>query len=370
MAHKDYYKILGVKEKASPDEIKKAYRNLAKKYHPDANPGDKAAGERFKDISAAYEVLSDPKKRKQYDQLRQFGPGGFRGFDKGKGFQGWEFRQPQDGGFSFQDLGGLGGFSDLFGDIFDLGGRTRQARYGPRKGEDLHFEIKVPFDMAISGGQTVINFPREEVCPNCSGTGSEPGSSTSVCPDCQGRGVITMGQGGFAINRPCPRCYGRGTIISQPCSNCAGIGQVKRTRKVSLKVPAGVSDGRKIRLREQGLPDMGGGPPGDVILTLRVGAHHFFRRRGRDILCRIPISVVQAILGSHIRVRTIDGKVDLKIPAGTQPGTTFRMKGKGVSVNGKRGDQLVTVDVHVPKKISEQQRKLIEEFDREGDVTK
>ena len=366
MAHKDYYKILGVDEKASFEEIKKAYRRLAKKYHPDANPGDKTVEEKFKDISAAYEVLSDSEKRTQYDQIRQFGPGGFRGFNAGKGFQGWEFRKPSAGGFSFQDLGGLGGFADMFGDLFDLGGRTRQARYGPRKGEDLHFEIRVPFDMAISGGQTLIHVPREEVCSVCAGTGAEPGSSTSVCPDCRGRGVISMGQGGFAINRPCPRCYGRGTIISHPCHNCAGLGQIKKTRKISIKVPAGISDGGKIRLREQGLPGTGGGPPGDVILTLRVGEHSFFHRKGRDIFCRVPINIAQAILGGKIRVQAIDGKVELKIPPGTQSGTTFRVKGKGLVVNGKRGDQLITVHITVPKHISEKQRNLIEEFAREG----
>jgi molecular chaperone DnaJ len=368
MAHKDYYKILGIDEKASLEEIKKAYRRLAKKYHPDANPGDKTVEEKFKDISAAYEVLSDSKKRKQYDQLRQFGPRGFRGTDAGGGFQGWDFKSPPGGGFSFQDIGGLSGFGDIFTDLFDLGGRTRQARYGPQKGEDLRFEIKVPFDLAISGGKTLIHLPREEVCPVCSGTGAAAGSATSVCPDCQGKGLISMAQGGFSINRPCPRCYGRGTIISKPCHNCGGIGQVKKTRKISVKIPAGVSDGGKIRLREQGLSGAGGGSPGDLILTVRVGEHRFFHRKGRDIRCRVPINVVQAILGGRIRVRAIDGKVELKIPPGTQSGTTFRVRGKGVSVNGKRGDQLITVYITVPKHISEKQRKLIEEFAREGNM--
>ncbi len=369
MAHKDYYKTLGVTEKASLNEIKNAYRRLAKRYHPDANPDDKAAEERFKEVSAAYEVLSDPKKRQQYDQLRQFGPGAFQGFDANRGFQGWDFKQAPGGSFSFRDLGGLGGFGDLFGDLFDLGSRTRQARYGPRKGEDLHFEIKVPFDMAISGGKTIINVPREEVCPVCSGSGATPGSPTSVCQDCGGQGFISMAQGGFAINRPCPRCYGRGTIISQPCQNCNGVGQIKSSRKISVHVPAGITAGDKIRLRGQGLPGTGGGPPGDTILTVRVGEHAFFRRRGRDILCRVPISVVQAILGDRIRVKTIDGKVQLKIPPGTQPGTILRLQGKGVSVDGKRGDQLVTVDVSVPKRISEKQKRLLEEFAHEADLT-
>ena len=366
MANKDYYKTLGLGEKANAEEIKKAYRNLAKKYHPDAHPGDKAAEDRFKEISEAYEVLSDPEKRAQYDQLRRYGPGSSQGFDFRQAHRHGGFKQPFGGSFSFQDLGGLGGLGDIFGDIFDLGGRTRQARYGPQKGEDLRFEITVPFDLSISGGKTVINLPREEICAICSGTGAAPGSSTTTCPDCQGRGLISIAQGGFSINRPCPRCYGRGTIISQPCQNCAGLGQVKRTARIAVKVPAGLSDGSKIRLREQGLPGTGGGPPGDVILTVRLGRHRFFRRKGLDIHCRVPISVAQAILGGRIRVRTIDGKVELKIPPGTQPGTTFRIRGKGVSFNGKRGDQLITIKVTIPKHISEEQKSLIEKFARHG----
>jgi molecular chaperone DnaJ len=263
----------------------------------------------------------------------------------------------------------LGGIADLFGDLFDLGSRSRQARYGPRKGEDLHFEIKVPFDTAISGGKTIINLPIEEACPICSGSGAAPGSSTSVCPDCGGQGLISMVQGGFAINRPCPRCYGRGTLISQPCQNCGGVGQVKNSRKISVNVPKGIPNGGKIRLRGQGLPGTGDGPPGDVILTVQVGQHRFFRRKGSDIVCQVPINIVQAILGGQVRVKTIDGRVELKIPPGTQPGTTFRLRGKGISVNGKRGDQLITVNITVPEHLSEKQRKLIQEFARDGGLT-
>lgn len=366
MANKDYYRILGVGEKAGPAEIKKAYRGLAKRYHPDAHPGDKAAEDRFKEISEAYEVLSDPKKKQQYDQLRKFGPGGAGGFDFSRGFQGRGFDQSFGGGFSFEDLGGLGGFSDIFGDIFDLGSRTRQARYGPQRGENLHFDITVPFQLSISGGKTIINLPREEICSVCSGTGAAPGSSTSVCPDCQGRGLISIAQGGFSINRPCPRCYGRGTIISQPCRNCDGVGHVKKSRRLAVKIPAGISDGSKIRLREQGLPGTGGGPQGDVILTVRIGEHQFFRRKGLDIYCQVPVNIVQAVLGGRIRVRTTDGKVELKIPPGTQSGATFRLRGKGVSYNGKQGDQLITVRVTIPKNISEKQKRLLEQFAREG----
>jgi molecular chaperone DnaJ len=370
MANKDYYKILGVGEKSSPEEIKKAHRKLAKKYHPDHNPGDKAAEEKFKEISHAYEVLRDPKKREQYDKLRKFGPGTFPGFDHGtnKGFHTWGFKHPPGGNFSFEDMGGFGGMGDIFREVFDLGGTTRQAKYGPQKGEDLRFEIKVPFDLAISGGKTLIKVPREEVCPVCSGTGAQPGSSTSICPDCHGRGFISFVQGGFSVNRPCPRCYGRGSIIRQPCRSCAGLGRIKKTVSFSVRVPAGISDGRKIRLRNQGLPGTGGGAGGDIILTVRLGEHRFFRRKGRDILCQVPINIAQAVLGTRIRVRTINGHVVVKIPPGTQPGMVFRLKGKGLRSNGKRGDQLVKITVNIPKHISERQTKLLEEFARQGDL--
>ena len=372
MPDKDLYKILGVSESATLDEIKRAYRALAKKYHPDANPGDKSAEERFKDISTAYEVLGNPDKRKQYDQLRTYGAGGFQGFQTGRKAGGWNSGRGAGQGFSFEDLGGFGGLGDIFKDLFDLGGgRSRSGPApgpAPGRGEDLHSEIEIPFETAISGGKTLLNVPLEQSCPTCHGSGAEPGSQTSVCPECQGQGYLSFAQGGFSVNRPCPRCYGRGQIISQPCHTCNGRGRVQRIRKLSLKIPAGIDDGDHIRLRGQGHPGSGGAAPGDLIITVRTGGHHFFRRQGRHLHCEVPINIAQAVLGSRVRVRTIDGKIELSIPPGTQTGTVFRIPGKGLSVNGKRGDQLIRVTVTVPQNLNEQQRKLMQDFAREGDL--
>jgi molecular chaperone DnaJ len=367
MPDKDLYKILGVGEKASPNEIKAAYRKLAKKYHPDANPGNKSAEERFKEIATAYEVLSDPRKRKQYDQLRTYGAGGFEGFQTGRGSGGWNFHQKAPGqGFSFEDLGGFGDLGDIFRDLFDQGGASRRSGPGPRRGEDLQSEIEIPFETSISGGKTLINLPLEEICPTCGGSGAEPGSPVSMCPECHGQGFLSFAQGAFSVNRPCPRCYGRGQIISRPCHTCSGHGRVQRMRKIAVTIPAGTADGSHIRLRGQGQSGTGGTPPGDLIITVRIGPHRFFQRRGRDILCQVPINIVQAALGSRIRVRTIDGKIEVKIPPGTQPGTVFRVRGKGLSIGGHRGDQLITVNVVVPKEINQQQRELMEKFAKEG----
>jgi len=368
MANKDYYKILGVDEKATLVEIKKAYRKLAKKYHPDANPGDSSAEEKFKEISAAYDVLSDPKKRQQYDQLRKFGPGGFEGFRPEGGFQRRGFGGPAGETFSFEDLGGFGDLGDIFRDLFDLGGTSRRTGFGPQQGDDILFEIEVPFEVSVDGGQTLVALPQEDICPTCSGSGAEPGSATSTCPQCHGRGFLSFAQGAFSVNRPCPRCYGRGTIISQPCHTCTGLGRITRTKKVSVHIPPGIADGGKIRLRGQGQPGIHGGPPGDAIFTVRVEEHRFFHRRGRDIFCEVSINIAQAVLGGRMRVRTIDGKVDIKIPPGTQSGMVFRVRGKGLSVDGKRGDQLIKITVLVPREINQRQRQLMEDFAREGQL--
>ncbi len=368
MPDKDLYKILGVSETAAPDEIKKAYRRLAKKYHPDANPGNRSAEEHFKDISSAYEVLGDANKRKQYDQLRKYGAGGFEGFRPGQGTGGWNSGRGTGQGFSFQDLGGFGNLGDIFKDLFDLGGMGPRSGPSAQRGEDLHSEIEIPFETAISGGKTLLHVPLEEPCPACQGSGAEPGSQTSVCPECHGQGHLSFAQGAFSVNRPCPRCYGRGHIVTQPCRTCAGRGRVQRMRKISVKIPAGIDDGDHIRLRGQGRQGSGGASPGDLIITLRLGEHRFFRRRGRDLLCEVPINLTQAVLGSRLRVRTLDGRIELTIPPGTQPGTVFRVPGKGLSVNGKRGDQLIKVRLKVPQSLSERQRQLMRDFAREGDL--
>ena len=366
MAQKDYYRILGVSENASQEEIKRAYRRLAKKYHPDANPGDPSAAERFKEINEAHEVLSDPQKRKQYDDLRHFASTGFtgRGFEQGFDFN--EFLRQFGGGartFTFEDLGGLGDFGDIFSAIFDRGETFRSQRYGPRRGEDRYSEIEIPFDLATKGGKTVITVDREEVCSRCGGSGAQPGSKSQTCPQCGGQGTISMIQGAFAVSRPCPRCFGRGEIITQPCASCGGTGRTIARKRISLTIPEGTEDGSTIRLRGQGQPGFAGGPPGDLILKVRVLPHHFFKRKGLDIFCEVKISLEQALLGTKLKVKTVNGRqAILRIPPGTQPGTTFKLKGLGVKSDSRTGDQYVTVNVELPKNLSSEQQALFKKF--------
>jgi molecular chaperone DnaJ len=375
MAQKDYYQTLGVGESATADEIKKAYRRLAKKYHPDSNQSDPKSADRFKEINEANEVLSDSKKRKQYDDMRHFASAGYgggasQGFDindllgqfaRGGG-RGGQAGPGSQGGqtFTFQDLGG-GGFGDIFSSIFDRGGRFRQERYGPQQGDDLYAEVEVPFDLAVKGGKTVLSVSKSDTCDRCRGSGAEPGSRVSKCPQCGGSGMIPVSQGGFAVSRPCPRCYGRGEIVSEPCGKCGGSGQVSGMKRLSITVPRGVEDGGKIRLRGQGQPGTSGGPPGDLIIQVKVAGDRFFTRRGANVYCDVKINLAQAVLGSKIRVRTLgDKKALLKIPPGTQPGTTLRLKGLGAEVAGAVGDQLVTVNVEVPRNLDPESRKLVE----------
>jgi molecular chaperone DnaJ len=373
MAQKDYYDVLGVSETASDQEIKKAYRRLAKKYHPDSNPNNKMAEEKFKEVSEAHEVLSNPEKRKQYDQLRKMERSGFTGFGTGEGARGFDDLFAGRGGngrtFTFEDLGGFGNIGDLFSNIFDMGQASRRQRWGPQKGADLYAEVEIPFDLAVSGGKTAVELKKEEVCPVCKGTGAKPGTSMSTCPQCGGSGMVSFSQGGFAVSRPCPRCLGRGKIITAPCPQCGGRGQNAARKKLLINIPAGISDGTQLRLRGQGQPGISGGPPGDLMVKVNVGQHQFFERKGNDVYCRVPINMAQAALGTRIRVRTIDGKVELKIPPGTQSGTKFRLKGKGVKANGRRGDQYVEVAVDVPKNLSRRQRELLEEFAKESGLS-
>lgn len=373
MAQKDYYDILGLSETASDQEIKKAYRRLAKKYHPDSNPNNKMAEEKFKEVSEAHEILSNPEKRKQYDQLRKMERSGFTGFGRGEGGRGFEDLFARRGGkgrsFTFEDMGGFGNIGDLFSNIFDMGQANRRQRWGPQKGADLYAEVEIPFDLAVSGGKTAVELKKEEVCPVCKGTGAKPGTSQSTCPECGGSGMVSFGQGGFAVSRPCPRCLGRGKIITVPCPQCGGRGQTSARKKLLINIPAGISDGTQLRLRGQGQPGIAGGPPGDLMVKIEVGRHRFFDRRGQDVYCKVPINIAQASLGTKIRVRTIDGKVELKIPPGTQSGTKFRLRGKGIKANGSRGDQYVEVVVDVPKNLSRRQRELLEEFAKESGLS-
>ncbi|MGH7589740.1 MAG: molecular chaperone DnaJ [Gemmatimonadota bacterium] len=365
MPAKDYYQVLGVPEGASAEEIKKTYRKLARKYHPDANPGDAAAEERFKEISAAYTVLSDLERRKQYDQMRRMGARA--GFGSGGGPQGPGFGGAAGGWqtIDLEDLDGFGGLGDLFSSIF--GGRGRTRSRGPRAqpGLDRHMEVEVPFKTAAMGGEVTVEVPLEEPCPRCQGTGAEPGSKVETCPQCGGSGQVSLLQAGFAVQRPCPRCMGRGTIVESPCRQCGGDGSVVKRRRIKVKVPAAIEDGERIRLKGKGEPGVAGGPPGDLYLVLRIKPDRFFSREGLDIHCTVPITAFQAMLGTKIRVRTVHGsKVELKIPPGTQGGTRLRVKGQGVETEGRRGDMYVEIEITVPEKLTDEERARVEELAR------
>jgi molecular chaperone DnaJ len=363
-ATKDYYQILGVAEGATRDEIKKAYRRLAKQHHPDANSNDPQAAERFKEIGEAYAVLSDADKRRQYDQMRKMGPfGGFGFGDRAAGAPGGA--GAEEIRFSMDDLGDIGGLGDLFSSFFDRGRRRRGTtrETASRRGRDVEYIVEIEFATAARGGKISITVPMVDDCTICSGTGNAPGTRPKTCPECRGTGTITFGQGGFAVSRPCPACLGRGQVPTEPCSACRGTGQIRENRQILLTVPAGVDAGSKLRLSGQGEKAAGGGPAGDLIVTFKVKPHHFFRRDGLDVHCTIPINIAQALLGSRVRVRTIDDrKVALRIPPGTQSGTKFRITGQGIEKAGRRGDQYVQVRVEVPEQLSEEQERLARAF--------
>lgn len=373
-AAKDFYRILGVAENASADEIKKAYRKLAKQYHPDANPNDESASERFKEVSEAYSVLSDDAKRKQYDEMRRYGafsgvgsarPGRGGGFSTAPGGGG----AAGSGGFSFDDLGGLGGLGDLFSSIFDVGGKKRGKAQGQQRGQNVEYAVEIPFELAARGGKLPITVPITENCATCGGNGAAPGTSLAQCTECRGSGQVTFGQGGFAVSRPCPLCLGRGVIPTTPCPTCKGQGRLRQNKQIQVTVPAGVDSDSRLRLTGQGEPGAGGGGRGDLLLTFRVQPHRFFTREGLDLHCTVPINVAQATLGSRVRVRTVDGKhVVLRVPAGTQSGTRFRIKGQGVEKAGTRGDQYVQVKITVPEQLDEQEEQLMRQFAEAADL--
>ncbi len=373
-ATKDFYEILGVKESAAQDEIKKAYRKLAKQHHPDANPGEPRATDRFKEIGEAYSVLSDPEKRKHYDQMRRLGAFGFGG-GGGRG----PYSRPSSGpagtggvgSFSFEDLSGFGGgISDLFSTIFDRGKRdTGRRQAGPAGGRHVEYVVEVPFETAVRGGHVAINVPITEECATCSGSGAAPGTSSRICPECKGNGTVSFGQGGFAVKRPCPACMGRGTIPESPCGSCEGTGTVRQNRKIQVAVPKGAETGSRVRLSGQGERGTLGGKPGDLVITFKVATHRFFRRDGVDLEVTIPINIAQATLGSKLRVRTVDGKkVLLRLPPGTQSGTRFRIRGQGVEKAGRVGDLLVEVRVSVPEALTPEGKRLMEELASDADL--
>ena len=351
---KDFYKVLGVSESATKAEITKAYRKLARESHPDQHPGDAAAEDRFKEISAAYDVLGDDAKRKEYDEVRRMGPlGGMGGRSAGG----------QPGGFRFEDASDLG---DLFGGLFNRGrsggggGRTRRGT-GPQRGADLQSELHLSFEDSVSGVTTAVHLTSEAACSRCSGNGAEPGTTPLVCTNCGGRGVLDDNQGFFSFSQPCPTCQGRGTIVETPCTNCRGSGIEHRPREVKVRVPAGVQDGQRIRLKGRGGPGRNGGPPGDLHVIVHVGAHRLFGRSGDDLTLTVPVTFAEAALGADIEVPTLDGPpVKIRVPAGTQSGKVVRVGGKGVSRNGKTGSLLVTIEVAVPAKLSRDERKAIE----------
>lgn len=353
MAKRDYYDVLGVSKSASAEEIKKAYRKLSKKYHPDINK-DSDAPEKFKEISEAYEVLSDEQKRAQYDQYGHVDPNqGFGG--GGGGFS---------GGFS---SGGFSGFEDIFDTFFGGGGRTQDPN-APRKGSDLQYQMNLKFKEAIFGVDKEIEIPREENCETCHGSGAKPGTKPETCSHCGGRGSINVEQNtpfGRVVNkRTCPHCHGTGKEIKEKCPTCNGSGRVNKNKKIKLKVPAGVDDGQQMRVAGEGEAGINGGPNGDLFVVFVVSQDDFFEREGEDIYAEVPLTFVQAALGDEIDVPTVHGKVRLKIPAGTQTGTTFRLRGKGVPrLRGAgSGDQHVVVKIIVPKKLDDKQKDILRDF--------
>ncbi len=358
MAAKDFYQVLGVTEGATPDEIKKAYRKLAKQHHPDANPGNPKASDQFKQIAEAHGVLSDPEKRKKYDQMRRLGA-----FDlgaRGPGRSGGASR-PSGGGptetFDFGDFGSMG-LGDIFSSIFGKGGKREQQ---PR-GDPLEVALEIPFRTAVLGGKIPVTLAMNGSCPACAGSGAAPGATVSQCPECKGRGTISFGQGGFAVNRPCPQCRGQGRIPSQKCGTCLGGGEVRSEKTVTITVPSGIDSGTKIRVKGQG-EAAGTGQAGDLLVTFDVQPDRFFTRSGLDLECEVPVNLAQAVLGTKIKVRTVDGKkVELTIPPGTPAGKKFRIKGMGVVKGDRKGDQLVEIAVTMPEQLTPEQQEIFKQF--------
>lgn len=354
MAKRDYYDILGVGRDATPEQIKKAYRTLARKYHPDVNPNDKEAEEKFKEVKEAYDVLSDPDKRARYDQFGHAGTS-----DQGFG--------------GFGDFGGFGGGADFggFGDIFDMffggfgGGAKRQ---GPQKGDDLRYDLDITFEEAAFGVEKDIEIPRTEECPTCNGSGAEPGTHPTACSVCGGTGQVRITQstplGRFQTIKTCTQCHGTGRIISTPCHECKGRGKVRRFRKIHITIPAGVDNDSKLRVPGEGEAGSLGGPPGDLYVFISVKPHKLFKRKGYDVISEAEINFVQAALGDEIQVPTLDGMIKLKIPEGTQTGTSFRLKGRGISRlrSSGRGDHHVKIVVVTPTNLTEKQKEALREF--------
>ena len=355
---RDYYEVLGVDKNASADDIKKAYRKKALQYHPDRNPGDKEAEAKFKECNEAYEVLSNSEKKALYDQY------GFAGvdpnFNPNAGF---------GGGFGGSGFGGFDDLGDIFGSIFGGGSGRRANPNGPRRGENIGTQLEITFEEAAFGTEKEVSVSRVEDCPKCSGTGCADGTQPETCPNCGGSGQVRTTQNFMGMTMQstaaCPKCGGRGKIIKTPCSTCKGKGKVRHTQKIKVKIPAGVDEGQTVRVRGEGSAGANGGPAGDLLVEIYIKDHPLFQRDGVNVLCEMPITFTQAALGAEIEVPTLDGRVRYTVPEGTQTGTTFRLRGKGIPyVNSKtRGDQLVTVVVETPTKLTREQKDLLRKLD-------
>ncbi|MDR1728847.1 MAG: molecular chaperone DnaJ [Acidobacteriota bacterium] len=347
---RDCYEVLGVARNATDQEIKSAYRKLAVKYHPDKNPGDADAEEKFKEAAEAYSILSDADKRARYDRYGYSGmQGGFSGFDPS----------------TFSDFGDILGEFFGFGDIFGGGGGGRR-RGGPERGSDLRYDLKISFKEAAFGLKTKVKIPRQDACPDCEGRGTPKGKDPVVCSACGGSGSQRYQQGFFSVSRTCPQCGGAGRIITEPCATCDGRGRVRKEKTLEIRIPAGVDTGSRLRIQGEGEAGVHGGPAGDLYVVIYVEEHPFFQRQGNNIYCQIPVGITQAVLGAEISVPTLQDEEKLKIPEGTQTGTVFRLRGKGIVSLGEhgRGDQFVTVNVVVPTKLSKEQRQLFESLDK------
>jgi len=360
LAKRDYYEVLGVQKSATADEIKKAYRQLAKKLHPDVNPGDKDAEAKFKEVNEAYETLSDQQKRARYDQFGHEDPaagGGYGGY--GSGFGGF-------GGFG-------GGFGDIFSEFFGGGAGGGAAQRGPVQGDDLRYDLTLTFEEAAKGCTREINIMRDETCTACKGSGAKAGTTPTTCPTCKGTGQVTVTQntmlGPMRVSHVCSTCRGEGKIIKDPCPRCSGRGKVRTSKRITLKVPAGIDNGQIITMRGQGESGERGGPAGDLQIFVTVKPHKYFTRRDFDLHCEVPVSFTQATLGSEIDVPTLDAPIKYTVPEGTQPGTVFRIKGAGIqNLHGAgKGDLYMTVKVEVPRKLTDKQKDLLRQF--EGTIT-
>lgn len=352
MSKRDYYEVLGVERQADKRDIKKAYRRLAQKLHPDRNPDDEGAAAKFQEVSEAYEILSDDEKRTAYDQFGHAGVDGQAG-----GFGGGGFGGGGQGGFS--DI-----FGDMFGDIFGGGGGHGRNPNAPQRGADLRYNLEIDLESAVAGTTVDIRVPRMSECDHCHGDGAEPGSSKKTCPTCNGMGQVRMQQGFFAVQQTCPTCHGRGEIIETPCTKCHGEGRVRETRNLSVKIPAGVDTGDRIRLSGEGEGGLNGGPAGDLYVQISLKKHAIFERDGSDLYCDVPVSFVDATLGGELEVPTLDGRVKLKIPPETQTGKMFRLRGKGVKPvrGGAPGDLMCKLVLETPVNLDDEQKELLRQF--------